>query len=653
MLSENIIPLEQLIAALDAHAIVSIADAQGNITYINNKFLQISQYSRKELMGNNHRMLKSGLHSPGFFEEMWQKISSGNIWHGEICNRKKDGSYYWVNSTIYPLLDENELPTAYISIRTDITDRMQFSEAIQDNNVKLRLAQERAEAASHAKSIFLSNMSHEIRTPLSCVIGLSQLALMDAKESKETEYFKQILASGNHLLGIINSILDLSRIEAGKLAIESRTFSFSQITESLDKMMQHQAKSKNLELEFEISPSLPVILQGDPMRLSQLLVNYTGNAIKFSNRGKITVRVFVVDEDQYQCTIRCEVTDSGIGIAPQDLPKLFQPFEQLDNSSTRQNGGSGLGLSICKSLVQLMHGEVGVTSEPNIGSTFWFTARLGKADWQQASFQAEVTPSKEDIRSLSGARILIAEDNLFNQAVLKECLLKNGAHIVVVNNGQEAIAALQRNSFDCILMDMQMPVMNGIEATLNIRMLPGQDKIPIIAITASANAEVQDACLKAGMNDFISKPIVLNKLYTTLGKWLHDIPGCSFELPAKNANADKVKQSCFDLCKLSNMLGNNQELTRKHALHFLQTSEACIHEMESAVKNNDLKTLKSLAHRSYSSACMVGAIEFAGLCQSLEFLEPDSDILVARKLVEYLKISLGLIGTEIERLCIQ
>lgn len=558
-----------------------------------------------------------------------------------------------MSSTIYPLLDKNKLPTAYISVRTDITDRMQFSEALQETNIDLQLAREQAEAANLAKSTFLANMSHEIRTPLNSIIGLAQVALIDAKESKQTEYLQYILGSGNHLLGLINDILDISRIEAGKLSIDTRSFSFKQVIDILSSMLLHQANSKKLELVFEVDKNIPAHLHGDPMRLAQILINYTGNAIKFTDAGKIIVRAKVQEESASHCMLYCEVQDYGKGISAADQTKLFQVFEQLDTSDTRIYGGSGLGLAISKNMAQLMGGEVGVISQTGSGSTFWFTACLEKGEWVDARDSSEVMPSQAAaLSALVDAKILLVDDNVFNQEVLTASLSKKGAHITVAQNGQDALNILRGQIFDCILMDMQMPVMNGVETTRNIRANPALSKLPIIAMTASARNEDKQSCLLAGMDDYLSKPIILEKLYAILGKWLPNRLASlqTTELPAdiSPAPAPAQAQAAFDLTELSNLLENDHALVRKHAVRFLQTAKESIAEMELALTQGNAEALNALGHRTYSSARMVGAHGFANACQTLEFLDVRTNAAEAMRLIERLKLTLNQIITEIE-----
>jgi len=649
MLNDQSIPLAHLVAALDAHCIVSISDTQGNITYFNEKFVQISQYSRDELQGKNHRLLKSGLHSIEFYDAMWTTISSGQTWHGEICNRRKDGSHYWVNSTIYPMLDANKLPIAYISIRTDITDRMQFSEELQDTNIKLQLAREQAELANQAKSNFLANMSHEIRTPLNSVIGLAQVALIDAKDSNQSKYLKYILSSGNHLLKLINDILDLSKIEAGKMIIDKRGFNFDEVIEILSSMLMHQAKAKNLELVFEVDKNIPASLQGDPIRLAQILINYTGNAIKFSNQGQIIVRVRLREESKNQCLLYCEVQDSGKGVAQEDQAMLFQTFQQLDTPNASEYGGTGLGLAISKNMAQLMGGEVGVTSQQGEGSIFWFTACLEKGEGIQAISPPPATKPANAYAAFEGASILLVDDNEFNLEVLNASLSKKGVRTIVAPNGLVALEMLKLHKVDCILMDMQMPVMNGIETTRHIRAIHALATLPIIAMTASARIEDQQSCLLAGMDDFISKPIMLDKLYATLAKWL---PRRYTNKQAIEAVAThrEVETAAIDLGELSNLLENDQGLVRKHAIRFLQTAEESISNLEAALALGNFQEVSALGHRTYSSARMVGARQFSDLCLALENLKPDENICRAEALITGLKVSLLQIRTDMERI---
>jgi len=388
---------------------------------------------------------------------------------------------------------------------------------VSERTRELSAAKEAADAANRSKSVFLANISHEIRTPMNSVIGMAHLALQDASNPVQRDYLERIQSSGQHLLALINVVLDLSKIEGGKLELELVDFELANLMTRLRAQLQAEASRKGLALEFDIDPALAVPLLGDPLRLEQVLLNYLGNAIKFTERGHIIVRVRAVEADDGRGRlVRFEVEDTGTGLTPQAMSTLFQMFHQADSSTTRKHGGTGLGLAISKQLVSLMGGDVGVDSVPGVGSTFWFTARLG-AGRSLPEAEHEVPP---DTRVLNGARVLVVEDNEFNQVVAAAMLNHMGAVVSLAGNGEEALAQLHVQHYDCVLMDVQMPLMDGLEATRRIRAEPSLAGTTIIAMTANAWSEDRAACLAAGMDDFVAKPVEPGRLYGTLARWI-------------------------------------------------------------------------------------------------------------------------------------
>jgi PAS domain S-box-containing protein len=390
---------------------------------------------------------------------------------------------------------------AVLGVSTDVTE--------------LHELKARADAASRAKSEFLSNMSHEIRTPMNSIIGMTHLARQLALEPKVQGYLERIHHAGQHLLGIINRLLDFSKIEAGQVELEVLDMSIDRLMHNVRSQLGEAAAAKGLQLRFEVDPALQRPMRGDPLRLEQVLLNFTGNAIKFSERGSVTVRARALAQDSEQALVRFEVQDEGMGIIDAELPKLFTPFHQADASITRRHGGTGLGLVISKQLAELMGGTAGVESVPGRGSLFWFTARLAPG----AECASE--PCRQDgPASIAGVRILLVEDNVFNQEVGRELLERAGAQVSVAANGSEALEALRRERFDCVLMDLQMPVMDGLEATRRIRADAGMRDTVVIAMTANASVEDRTRCLAAGMDEFVTKPVEPGQLADTIARCL-------------------------------------------------------------------------------------------------------------------------------------
>jgi PAS domain S-box-containing protein len=400
--------------------------------------------------------------------------------------------------------------------------RNHLEELVFARTAELAQALDDAEAASRAKTVFLATMSHELRTPMNGIMGMTDLALRRATDPRQIDCLNKSKGAAKHLLTVINDILDISKIESDRLTLEEKPFSVAQTIDDALQMQEAVAQAKGLALSQDISPALPDLLCGDAMRLRQILINFLGNAIKFSERGQITVRASAVEADSRSVLVRIEVTDQGIGLSPEQQDRLFRPFVQADGSMTRKYGGTGLGLVISKRIALLMGGNAGVISQEGQGSTFWATVRLrlAAADARADVAQAASSPREMLARSYAGRRVLVVEDDPLNQEV--EVFLLEDADLVpdVAGNGQEALAMARKGGYALILMDVQMPVMNGLESTRAIRQLPGMKDIPILAMTANAFNENREECLAAGMNAHVGKPMEPGAFYATLLEWL-------------------------------------------------------------------------------------------------------------------------------------
>ena len=484
------------------------------------RFVYVNQQAASSLGYTVEEMLCLGVPdiNPSFpvdqYREIVEEIRQQGSLQFESTHRSKDGRSYPVEISIYYHDGGGVSAPQLITFFINIAARKEAEQA-------LLAAKEAAESANVAKSAFLANMSHEIRTPLNAITGMAHLLRRSGMRPEQMDRLDKIEAAGQHLLEIINAVLDLSKIEAGKFALEEADIHLDSLVANIASMLQERIAAKGLRLVLDV-PSLACHLLGDSTRLQQALLNYMTNAVKFTESGEIALRIRTLDETSEHMRLRFEVQDSGIGIAPEAVTRLFSHFEQADNSTTRKYGGTGLGLAITRKLAELMGGDAGVESQPGVGSTFWLTVLLKKSSaLRRVESKAEFATAESTLReSYSGRRVLLAEDEEINREITLSMLDDIGMITDLAENGAEAVELVRQKRYDLILMDMQMPILDGLGATRQIRLLPQCDRLPILAMTANAFNEDKIRCFEAGMNDFITKPVSPELFFVTLLRWL-------------------------------------------------------------------------------------------------------------------------------------
>jgi len=611
--------LRKLSMAVDqSSSSIVIVDLNTKIEYVNQAFVQITGYSREEVLGRNPSLLKSGKTQKQTYVEMWANLTSGKAWKGELINRRKDGREYIESTLITPVRQADGSVTHYLAVKEDITERKQQEQLLEQAKVN-------AESANSAKSEFLANMSHEIRTPMNGVIGLSELALESNDPTERQGYLHQILESSKSLLGILNDILDLSKIEARQVSIENALFDLDALLSGLNRMFNLRAKESSLEFVLQRAAQIPNFLVGDELRIRQILTNLLGNSLKFTARGSITLEVTQLNTDHASTTLCFSVRDTGIGMSQAQINKLFQPFSQADNSITRRFGGTGLGLTISRNLAQLMGGDIEVESAEGKGSVFHFQVKLAQANAEQIAGikqrrHAEDAQPKhlELTQALQGKRVLLAEDNKINQLVASKMLGRLGLLVDVANDGKEAIECLQNQTYDIVLMDIQMPVMDGLEATRRIRQNAKFATLPIVAMSAGVTLDEQAHCSEAGMSGFIGKPIDSAELTSKIlelcarGETPVATPIAAASTTLQIVGFDEKR-----LAEMAELMGGNDillELIASMREDFLNVAD----DIKKHIEQGDIRAAEIKAHSLKGAVSNLGGTQISIAAQAVE-----------------------------------
>ncbi len=508
----------------------------------------------------------------------------------EIVGQRKDGTIIPIELAISPLRTENDI--TFSAFIRDISDRKKYEADLAE-------AKSLAENANIAKSQFLANMSHEIRTPMNAVFGITQLLQDTNLNYDQSILVNKLDSSAENLLGIINDVLDFSKIESGLLKLEKTSFNFPELIDRIINSLELKAEERSNDLNYHIDKKIPKVLLGDTLRIKQVLLNLVSNAIKFTENGEVNINCSYLPDDKAQPELEISVVDSGIGIAPENIDNIFSSFQQEDESTTRKFGGTGLGLAISKQLVELMGGRLSVTSTKGLGSNFRFTIPLeeGVEDDVQSTNKMVINTN-----ILKGKKILYAEDNSFNQFIGQSIMQKWNLTIDIAENGKEAIELLKATDYDLVLMDLQMPVMGGIEATKIIRKSVNR-KIPIIALTANVVKGTIEKCKDAGMNDYVAKPFEQEVLF----KKIADTLGVEIELKESQEDMDYLEESeeskrkLYDLKSLEKFFENDKEQIHKMIRKFIEITPVYMEELNNFFENNDYYKTGRLAHKLKSS----------------------------------------------------
>jgi hypothetical protein len=651
--------MEKLVmAATKSNNAVIIADHTGKIEWVNEGFTLLTGYTFDEVKDTHGELLRKGGStglSPGtdLYDTVFEKKQSV-VYEGK--NFTKDGKEYWVITTLTPVIGKDGKVERIIAIDSDITERKRVEEEltiankIAEHSLKkgskalqeLMAAKKQLEESMHVKEQFLAKMSHEIRTPMNAIVGLTDILLESPITRDQKECVDAIKLSSDNLLSIINDILDFSKLESGNVSLEKIPFSPTEIVDAVLFTLGFSATKKGIELVFRPEENqLPQFVVGDSVRLRQIILNLVSNAVKFTEKGKVTIRSKVIDDTGNRNTILFEVSDTGIGIPENRLSTIFESFTQASNETTRKYGGTGLGLTIVKQLAELQGGNVKVVSKIDEGSTFLVTIPYEK--YNEEEIHPAVVPRNMADKQLAGAHILLAEDNEMNQMLATKIFARWEVILEIAENGEQAIEKIRNGNFDLVLMDIQMPVMDGYEATKQIRnnLPPPKNNIPIIAMTAHAMVGESEKCISLGMNDYISKPFNQQDLYNKICSVLNRFAEKNFEdVPLENGKEQMDGAKHIDLSYLREIAEGNNDFIRKMIRAYLAQTPVMLEDMSRSISGKKWKDLRGIAHKMKPSLDFVGIHSIKQTVKDIEkFSQEESHLEMLPGMVETVRIT--------------
>ena len=586
--------LEIYIRAMDQVAHILLTDGQGTITYVNDKYCSLSRYSRDELVGQNNRIFKSDYHSPEFFKNMYIELNKGNIFKAKFKNIAKDGSFFWMDATIIPFLDQDNVPYQFLAIRFDITDKI--------NEVAF-------------KEEFLADISHEIRTPLHGLLSMVDILSETPLNKAQKECINHIKETSDHLGHLVNDLLDIFKIDSGKLQFELIPINIRQLVISMVEILSLNEKKFRIKFIHSIDENIQGTFLGDPTRLRQILFNLLGNALKFTEKGSITVDVQMIGEvDDYQF-LEFKITDTGIGIPLDKQEAIFDKFIQSDVKDTRLYGGTGMGMNIVKNLIQLQDGCFSLKSVEGEGTTFQFTLpykKMAQQPDQLPEIQSIISPDKHHTK----LNILIAEDEKLNQLIYKKQMSKFNHNYRIAENGYEAIEILQQENFDLILLDMQMPGMNGDEVLTKIRgeMPEPLRSIPVICVSATVNTNTIEALQKAGANGYLTKPYkeieLADIIRKTISETIQDQASPRIDIQSNQTRY-------VNLETLDQFAGGDIDFIIEILEYFNATTPEVLESMQQNFASKSIELTRQL-HKYRSQVSLLGITELSELSMQLE-----------------------------------